>query len=40
MDPKFTEADLKAALRVQEFEMSAGESTSFVVAGYDASPAA
>jgi valyl-tRNA synthetase len=34
------EADLKAALRVQEFEMSAGESTSFVVAGYDASPAA
>jgi valyl-tRNA synthetase len=34
------EADLKAALRVQAFECAAGESVSFTVAGYDATPAA
>ena len=33
------EADLKAALRVQQFECAAGEPASFVVAGYDAAPA-
>jgi len=33
------EADLKAALRVQEFEWSAGTPRAFIVAGYDAPPA-
>ena len=33
------EADLKAALRVQEFEWSAGSPRAFVVAGYDAAAA-
>ena len=33
------EADLKAALRVQQFECVVGEPKSFVVAGYDAAPA-
>jgi valyl-tRNA synthetase len=33
------EADLKAALRVQEFEWSAGAPRAFVVAGYDVPPA-
>jgi valyl-tRNA synthetase len=34
------EADLKAALRVQQFECIAGEPKQFVVAGYDAAPSA
>jgi valyl-tRNA synthetase len=34
------EADLKAALRVQQFECVVGEPRSFVVAGYDAAPSA
>jgi hypothetical protein len=34
------EADLKAALRVQQFEWSAGTPRAFIVAGYDAPPAA
>ena len=29
------EADLRAALRVQQFEWSAGEPRAFVVAGYE-----
>jgi valyl-tRNA synthetase len=33
------EADLKAALRVQEFEWNAGAPRAFVVAGYDVPPA-
>jgi valyl-tRNA synthetase len=33
------EADLKAALRVREFEWSMGASRAFVVAGYDVAPA-
>src|SRR5580765_1276490 len=33
------EADLKAALRVQQFEWSAGTPRAFIVAGYDAPPA-
>ena len=32
------EADLKAALRVQEFVCTAGEGRSFTVEGYDATP--
>ncbi len=34
------DADLRAALRVQQFECAAGEPKSFVVAGYDAAPTA
>ena len=34
------EADLQSALRVQRFEVSVGEPRAFVVAGYDALPAA
>ncbi len=34
------EADLKSALRVQLFELAAGEPRSFVVAGYDSAPIA
>jgi valyl-tRNA synthetase len=34
------ERDLKAALRVQRFELTDGESRSFTVAGYDAPPPA
>ena len=34
----FVEADLKAALRVQQFECQAGEPRTFAVAGYDAAP--
>jgi valyl-tRNA synthetase len=34
------EADLKAALRVQQFEWSAGTPRAFIVAGYDAAPPA
>jgi valyl-tRNA synthetase len=34
------DADLRAALRVQEFECTTGELLSVIVAGYDASPAA
>jgi len=34
------EADLRAALRVQQFECVVGEPRSFVVAGYDAAPSA
>jgi hypothetical protein len=34
------EADLKAALRVQQFECVAGEARSFSVSGYDAAPSA
>ena len=34
------EADLKSALRVQAFELSAGEPRSVVVAGYDSAPTA
>jgi valyl-tRNA synthetase len=34
------EADLKAALRVQQFVVATGESRSFTVAGYDAPPPA
>jgi valyl-tRNA synthetase len=34
------EADLKAALRVQQFEWSAGTPRAFIVAGYDAPPSA
>jgi len=34
------EADLKAALRVQQFECVVGEPRSFAVAGYDAAPSA
>ena len=33
------EADLRAALRVQQFEWSAGTPRAFIVAGYDAPPA-
>jgi valyl-tRNA synthetase len=33
------EADLRAALRVQQFEWAAGTPRAFVVAGYDAPPA-
>jgi len=34
------EADLKAALRVQQFDWTAGTPRAFIVAGYDAPPAA
>jgi valyl-tRNA synthetase len=34
------EADLQSALRVQRFEVNVGEPRSFIVAGYDAPPAA
>ena len=34
------EADLKAALRVQQFEWRSGTPRAFVVAGYDAPPSA
>ena len=33
------DADLRAALRVHRFELSAGEGRTFAVAGYDAAPA-
>ena len=32
------EADLKAALRVQAFELAVGEPREIVVAGYEAAP--
>jgi hypothetical protein len=34
------EADLKAALRVQQFVVTTGEARTFAVAGYDALPPA
>ncbi len=33
------DADLKSALRVQQFDWQVGEPRAFVVAGYDAPPA-